>query len=603
VVPTAYAGWLRPDRDEIELLLAVGCAGAARLPGWVRDALSDEIVTLSRTHQAGSLRDALNELARYYLRPIAPRLLEDNREKRRRRRAQAADYLAERLLRPAINPVELRLQGIPLKNERISPDSLARDPAFRWLTHLDGFYRDLEIARALRQATDEAERRITSDADAMIATGVLVVAAVLHVGEAPETDFDGTSLVGMATRKNTRSRQALPLVLMCVHRVALETFRWKRLAAEPVGMAALRLSAPPFGRSVLRPRDEHLEPASLPAELAAAWSRISSGGSRETLDRLGRLAVLGRQEAPSVVTDAVLRELQLLTLAIARRHSDIRALDIRVGPPAAYDSADAVLFALNYKRESLLLRSHHSADADWNAEIIKMEGHLATYGRLLPGLEKRRQEKVRMHLHQALLLRRARELVTAGQPLDTVQGPMADGVLDQTVAILNDLVASLERSFKAAHDDHDPLARLNAHRRKTEAMGVVHLLGRIADSEAATAAEILERSFGRFEDVGLEEHSDVRAEARAIWLLAVADRAVREDQPGRARRYLAAAEVVIPEGIPHLTIRAADVAAGIGDTALTARIIARLPEGQPWPRHLRLLEERIRSYIDGLASH
>ncbi len=592
-----YAGWLIP-RDPLELTI-LDAAGAerVRLAGWVRDDLSDRLAELIRQSTTPKNRRRLAELTRYYLRPIGSKDSAASRATLSQWRHDVAEYLGDQLAAPHATSLTLTMYGLPQKGERLSLHSLVRDPAVSWIQRLEPQERDIALHRGLSDAANEAR----SKADAKTLIGVALIASRLAPATNPEPthDHDGTSLRGLDGRKFTRSRVALPLVLMCLHRRAV-------LARQPghhvdrraALVAGLRLAdsagGPPAQPGPLSSLDtENKFDHELLAEgIAYAWQMISTGDAKPVLAALTRYAAL----ASGMLTDQQHQDLALLSVAVARRHSDRRALDIDLHHPAfRSDTTDSILFQLRFRRERLLLASHHSPGLDWRPELTRMSDLLVVRRKLLPAAESRRAEKVQLHLQQGIFLRQARELTSAGQPMDTVPTGLTEDQIRRAVHSIDDMIRSMQHSFRIADDDADLVTAVNAHRRKTEADGVVHLLSRVPNPEALASARRLRRDLNRLDDVYSEQLTDLRTDVAVLWLLAMADQAIRHNETEQARHYLMAAVAELPEGIPHLAIRSASVAASIGEAELAKRLVERVPHSRAWPSYLKHLVRRLRS--------
>lgn len=242
-----------------------------------------------------------------------------------------------------------------------------------------------------------------------------------------------------------------------------------------------------------------------------------------------------------------------------------------------------------------MLASHHSPGLDWRPELTRMSDLLVVRRKLLPVADARHMEKVQLHLQQGIYLRQARELTAAGQPMDTVPATLTSDQIRSAVRAIDDMITSMQDSFRIADEDADQVAAVNAHRRKTEADGVVHLLGRIRHPDALASARRLRRDLNRLDDIYFDQFSDLRPDVTVLWLLAMADQAVRHNEVEQARHYLTAATTELPAGIPHLAIRAANVAASIGDADLAKQLVEQVPKSQAWPSYLKHLVVRLRS--------
>lgn len=329
--------------------------------------------------------------------------------------------------------------------------------------------------------------------------------------------------------------------------------------------------------------------------ISSAWRVISSGDAKAILAALTRHAEL----AEGVADSRQLQALALLSIAVARRQSDRRALDSDLHRPSfRSDSAESVLFQLRFRRERLLLASHHNPGRDWRQELSGMSELLVARGRLLPSDDARRMKKVYLHLQQGIHLRQARELTAAGQPMDVVPKSLTDAQIQLAVHAVDGLVASLRDSFDIADHDGDDVTFVNAHRRKTEAEGVLHLLSRVRHPDALGNARRLQRDLNRLEDIYFDEHADLRSDVSVLWLLAMADQCVRRNETEQARHYVTMALHSLPEGIPHLAIRAANVAASVGDVELAIRLVQRVPGSHTWPSYVKHLAGRLQT-VDG----
>ena len=205
-------------------------------------------------------------------------------------------------------------------------------------------------------------------------------------------------------------------------------------------------------------------------------------------------------------------------------------------------------------------------------------------------------EKVQLHLQQGILLRQARELTAAGQPMDTVPAALTEVQILGAIRAIDDMIASMRQSFDVADEDADQITAVNAHRRKTEADGVVHLLGRVPHPDALAGARRLRRDLNRLDEVDFDQLADLRTDVSVLWLLAIADQANRHNETEQARHYLTAAVAELPNGIPHLAIRSASIAASIGENELAKRLVERVPTSRAWPSYLRHLVMRLRAF-------
>ncbi len=596
-VDAAYAGWLMPrDQRELTILDSSG-AQRVRLPGWVRDEIGDRIAEIISQTTSTKGRDRLAELARYYLRPIGSKDLAASRATLSNWRRDAAELVADQLTAPHPSSLSFQLTGLPRKGERLSLESLARDPAVRWILHLDPQERDIAMHRGLTDAASEARDR----ADARTLIGIALIASRLAPETNPEPthDFDGTPLRGLDGRKFTRSRLALPLVLMCFQRAALTArqpgqqpdrhavlITGHRLVESACGLPAH--SGPLSSLDA----ENTFDPDLLAEGITYAWQMISTGEAKAILAALTRYAAL----ASGMVSERQHHDLALLSVAVARRHSDRRALDIDLHHPAfRSDSIDSILFQLRFRREMLLLASHHDPGSDWRPELRRMDDLLVVRRRLLPTTQARRLEKVQLHLQQGILLRQARELTAAGQPMDTVPPALTEDQIRGAIRAIDDMIASMRESLRIADQDADQITAVNAHRRKTEADGVVHLLSRVSHPDALAGARRLRRDLNRLDEVYSDQLADLRADVTVLWLLAMADQAIRHNETEQARHYLTAAVAELPEGIPHLAIRSASLAASIGETELAKHLVNKIPQSRTWPSYLRHLVVRLRS--------
>ncbi|MEU8075872.1 hypothetical protein AB0B31_10520 [Catellatospora citrea] len=596
-VDADYAGWLVPhDQRELAILDGSG-AQRVRLPGWVRDDLSDQIAELIRTSTAAKARDKLAELARYYLRPIGSKDPTASRATLSNWRHDAAEMVAGALTVPHATNLTFHPASLLGTGERISLKALARDPAVRWILGLHPQDRDIAIHRGLADAASEAKAK----ADARTYIGVALIASRLAPATNPEPtyDHDGTPLRGMDGRKFTRSRLALPLVLLCLQRTALTA---RQPGQQPDRRTALitghRLSdsANPVpsqpGRLISLDDENTFDRQLLAAGIDYAWQMIATSHAMPILAELTRYAAL----ASGMLTDQNHQDLALLSVAVARRHSDRRALNIDLHHPAfRSDSTNSVLFQLRFRRERLLLASHHSPGLDWRPELTRMGDLLDVRKTLLPADESRRTQKVQLHLQQGILLRQARELTAAGQPMDTIPPALTEDQIHASVRAIDDMIASMRRSFDLADHDADQITAVNAHRRKTEADGVVHLLSRVPHPEALAGARRLRRDLNRLDEVYSDQINGLRTDVVVLWLLAMADQSIRHNETEQARHYLTAAVTELPDGIPHLAIRSASIAASIGEVDLAKRLVDRVPQSRAWPSYLRHLVMRLRS--------
>ncbi|MGH3836117.1 MAG: hypothetical protein ACRDSF_10490 [Pseudonocardiaceae bacterium] len=601
-VSAAYAGWLVPHDEHERAILHAAGAGPVRLPGWVRDDLADRIASLIGSTVPVKHRDRLAELARYYLRPIEAKHPTASRATLSNWRFDAAEELTDHLRRPHPASLAFQPKGSPEKGERLSLDTLARDPACRWLLRLEDQERDVALYQVFRDAANEANIK----ADTKLLVGVALIAARLAPATNPEPvyDYDGvTPLRGLNGRKHSRTRLALPLVLMCAQRVALNvrqiSQRVDTRAFLVIGQRLVDTTAGPLAYpSPIAGMEQRgdFDPDLLAEGIAHAWQMISTGNAKPILATLVRHAAL----AAETLSAQHRQDLALLSMAVARRHSDRRALDITVHHPSfRHDSADSVLFQLRFRRERLLLASHHDPDRDWNPELRGMEDLLTVRRGLLSADDARRVKKVQLHLRQGIHFRLARELITSGRPLDAVPVALCDTAIQDIIAAVDRITAALQASLRIADEDHDEIALVNAHRRKTEAEGIVHLLSRVRHPDALAGARRLQRDLNKLDDICFEEHTDARSDVRVLWLLAMADQAMRRNEDEQARDYVTAAKEALPAGIPHLAIRAANIAATIGEATLAGQLLARVPHRHVWPSYLRHLNARLRSVETG----
>ncbi|MGH3569174.1 MAG: hypothetical protein ACRDRH_24755 [Pseudonocardia sp.] len=179
--------------------------------------------------------------------------------------------------------------------------------------------------------------------------------------------------------------------------------------------------------------------------------------------------------------------------------------------------------------------------------------------------------------------------------MDIVPSSLTDDQIQFAVHAVDGMVASLRDSFRIADQDADDVTLVNAHRRKTEAEGVVHLLSWVRHPDALGNARRLQRDLNRLEDVYFDEHADLRSDVAVLWLLAMADQCVRRNETEQARHYVTTALHALPEGIPHLAIRAASVSATVGDIALAKQLVRRVPRSHTWPSYVRHLAGRLRT--------
>lgn len=596
-VDAAYAGWLAVHDDHERAILDAADAEPVRLAGWVRDELSDQIASLTSVTTDAKTRDRLAELARYYVRPIGPKHPEASRATLSNWRRDAAEHLADQLRRPHPTGLRFRLAAMPAKGERLSLDLLGRDPACNWLLRLEDQARDIALHQALRDAADDANAK----ADAKALVGVALIAARLAPDTNPEPvyDYDGvTPLRGLDGRKHSRARLAFPLVLMCAQRVALNAYHTgQRVDTRAILVAGHRLmdavAGPPShpgpvgGLAQRSDFDSDL----LTEGIAHAWQTISTADAEPILATLARHAALDA-DALSLQQR---QDLALLNMAVARRHTDRRGLNAALAPSMWDDSTESVLFQLRFRRERLLLASHHNPGRDWHTELRGMQDLLTVRRRLLSAQDARHLHKVQLHLRQGVYFRLARDLTASGKPLDASPLVLSDDLIEHTIAVMDRITQSLQASVRIAEEDNDEVALVNAHRRKTEAEGIVHILSRIRHPDALAGARRLRRNLDTLDDIYFEEHANIRSDVRALWLLAMADQAVRRNETEQARHYLKTAKDTLPEGIPHLAIRAADIAATIDDNIMANQLLARIPQRHVWPSYLRHLTARLRS--------
>jgi hypothetical protein len=176
-----------------------------------------------------------------------------------------------------------------------------------------------------------------------------------------------------------------------------------------------------------------------------------------------------------------------------------------------------------------------------------------------------------------------------------IPASLTDDQIHRAVRAVDNIIASLRHSFHIADKDADGTTLVNAHRRKTEADGVVHLLSRVRHPDALAGARRLQRDLNRLEDVYFDEHKDLRPDVAVLWLLAMADQAVRRNEIEQARHYVTTASDSLPEGIPHLAIRSASIAATVGELDLAKQLVERVPHSHTWPSYLRHLTGRLRT--------
>jgi hypothetical protein len=597
LVDADYAGWLLPRDDHELAILSAHGDERVRLAGWVRDDLSDHIADVISKTTSAKTRARFAELARYYLRPVGPKDPAATRATLSNWRREGAERLADQLRAPHTTSLTLRLQGLPEKGERLSLDVLARDPALGWIMCLKAQERDVSLYRALADAASEAKTK----GDARTLIGVALLAARLAPGSNPEPmyDFDGTPLRGLDGRKFTRSRLAAPLVLFCAHRAALRAHQDGRgIDTRSSLISGCRLvdsiSGPPQNPGPLTILDEEaqFDPDLFAYGIRYAWQMISTNDAQPLLSTLTRHAAL----ASGMVGDDQRQSLALLSIAVARRHSDRRALDIELHHPSfRSDSADSILFQLRFRRERLMLASHHDPGRDWSRELTGMGDLLTVRRSLLAAADARHLEKVQLHLQQGIHLRRAREVAATGQPMDTIPTSLTGADILNAIGAVDSIVRSLRDSFRIAEEDADEITIVNAHRRKTEAEGVVHLLSRVAHPDALTGARRLQRDLNKLDDICFDEHTGLRPDVSVLWLLATADQALRRNETEQAKHYVTTAINALPEGIPHLAIRSANIAAAVGDIAGARRLLDRVPQHHTWPSYLRELVGRTRS--------
>ncbi len=592
-----YAGWLVPRVPRELAILDAGGAGRVRLAGWVRDEISDRISELIYETTVAKTRDRLAELARYYLRPIGAKPVTASRATLSNWRHDAAELLAADLASPRAASLAFDLTGTPRKGERLGLPALSRDPAVSWILRLDPQSRDVALHRGLADAAADAEAK--ADARTLVGVGLIASRLAPQTNPEPTHDYDGTPLAGMDGRKFTRSRLALPLVLLCLHRAAALARESGRQPDRRTALIAGRRLVDSATAALTRPgplpsldAENTFDHELLGESITHAWRMISTGDAKPILAALTRYTAL----ASGMLTDQQHQAIALLSAAVARRHSDRRALDIDLHHPAfRSDSQDAILFQLRFRRERLMLASHHSPGQDWRPELTRMNDLLVVRRKLLPAAESRHMEKVQLHLQQGILLRRARELTAAGQPMDTVPVALTDAQVRGAVRAVDDMIAPMRQSFQVADEDDDQTTAVNAHRRKTEADGVVHLLSRVPHPEALAGARRLRRDLNRLDDVYSDQLGELRPDIYALWLLATADQAVRHNETEQVRHYLTAAVTSLPDGIPHLAIRSASIAASVGDVDLARLLMERVPPSRAWPSYLKHLVTRLRS--------
>lgn len=596
-VDAAYAGWLVPrDSRELAVLDAAGEA-RIRLAGWVRDDLADHIAQIIAECRSAKTRERHAELMRHYLRPLGEKNATATRATLSNWRRDAAEQLAAQMRAPHKHDLPMNLPGLPGKGERLSLRSLTRDPAVEWIRQLEPAERDVAIFRALADAAAEAKRR----ADARAVIGVAVIASRLAPDSNPEPthDHDGTPLRGLDGRKFTRSRLALPLVLQCLHRSALLAHRDGR----PADVRAVLLTGQRLMESTARRLEQPGPLANLDTErafnpellstgIAYGWQKIFTHDAQPIVAALARHAAL----AAGMVNAKQQQDLALLSMAVARRQSDRHALRAELHRPAfRSDTAGSILFQLRFRRERLLLASHHDPGRDWRGELTGISDLLAVRKKLLSAADARQMEKINLHLQQGIHLRQARDMTAGGMPMDVPPASLTDEQIRHAVRAVEDIVVSLQDSFRIANEDGDETSAINAHRRKTEADGVVHLLSRLNHPDALAHARRLQRDINRLDDVYLDEHPDVRTDVAVLWLLAMADQALRRNETQQARHYVTMAVNALPDGIPHLAIRSANVAAAVGDTTLARQLLDRVPAGHTWPSYLRHLAGRLQT--------
>lgn len=312
-VAAGYAGWLLPrDRHELAILDASETEHV-RLAGWVRDDLSDHLSELIDKSTSAKDRDRLAELARYYLRPIGSKDLSASRATLSYWRSAAAEYVAEELGAPHPTGLTLRMFGVPQKGERLSLESLARDPAVNWILHLPPQERDVALYRGLADATSEAKAK--SDAKTLIGVALIASRLVPETNPEPTHDYDGTPLSGRDGRKFTRSRLALPLVLLCLQRAAtLARPPGHQVDPRAVLITGHRLvdstGGPPANPGPLSALDaeNHFDHDLLSAGIAYAWQMVSTSDAKPILAALTRYAAL----ASGMLTSQQHQDLALL---------------------------------------------------------------------------------------------------------------------------------------------------------------------------------------------------------------------------------------------------------------------------------------------------
>ena len=100
------------DQRELTILDSSG-AQRVRLPGWVRDEISDRIAEIISKTTSAKSRDRMTELARYYLRPTGSKDLTASRATLSNWRHDTAELVADELTRA------------PLQQPRLSTDRVA----------------------------------------------------------------------------------------------------------------------------------------------------------------------------------------------------------------------------------------------------------------------------------------------------------------------------------------------------------------------------------------------------------------------------------------------------------------------------------------------
>lgn len=597
LVPAMYSGWVAPLVGAHEAsIVGADPARQVRLPGWVRDDLSYNIGQLAAGTTDRVRRGWLTSISCYYLRPLDPD-------------ASAVDYLApptraaltylddsRRLDRPGGSPVVLPLDGWPDPHQTLR-SALNRDAAFVWLKQHEPDRVQQFMELALRQAKREAGQK----GDSRAAVGVDLVAAQLITGaSAPVLDSGGRPFL-RESDKTSRRRRAWPLVLMCLHAAALEACRSSGYSGRSV-LAPARLLAPetPVPLTDL-PEDvrplaarphlwgKHADSELLRRAITAAWSVVNEQAATGSLELIIRYAAHYDRLFPDCIDPQLQAQITVLSVAVRRRTADRAGLSIGLNPRwPTVPSRDGLLTRFNFSRERLLLASHYTPATDRTPALDSMAASLDRYGQLLSAEELRRMRKVLWHLAAGVHMRKVRELPTFQDRTPTPTE--ARDALRSARKVVNALVLS----FAAAHLDGDHDTWVNAHRRRTEIRRELYKIGRVYDRQLLTDLQDLERTLEHLDRDPLASFHGAQPAMQVLYLLAEADQSLDTHATGQARMHLADAVPALMGGIPHLAIRAANIAARIGDETLTAQLLDKVPTDRPWPPHLQRILDQLR---------